>query len=252
MDGTISGNSGSNKNKIFNRNLKWFILIFILISTVATLSFSVSKNTPEEHYINNLKVIHQPDDISCGPTSIAILLDYYNINKTIDDIKLYAITEWFELKDKKIGMTDPKQMEIALNKCGLKSISERGTLDRLKEVISKDKPVIVLLRSGQYTWHYVVVSGYDKNNIIIIDPIDGEIKLDIIKFEQAWKFTHDMDGIDHRVNCPVCNGTGKTKLLQAQCDICFGNGKILDWSLYLAFFIDIPPNLMIYKNENIL
>lgn len=216
------------------------------------ITISSVNNVPDQYCINNLKAIHQPDDISCGPTSIAMLLDYYNIDKTIDEIKSHTITEWLTLNDKKIGMTDPKQMGVALKECGLKSMSERGTLDRLKEVISKNKPIIALLRSGQYTWHYIVVIGYNENNITIIDPIDGKINIDIIKFEQAWKFTHDMDGIDYRVNCPVCNGTGKTKLIQAQCDVCFGAGKMLDWSLYLAFFAEIPPNLMIYKDENIL
>lgn len=123
-----------------------------------------------------------------------MILQTYGKNINIDQIKQTAGTVWFQYQGQEVGMTTPDYLELALNEY-LPSKLQPGTIDLLKYEISNNKPCIVLVRSGQLTWHYFVVIGYDVNSFQIINPSDGELKI-IAKdiFLNCWSWKTDTCG----------------------------------------------------------
>lgn len=149
----------------------------------------------DKHVIIDFPVLQQPDNISCGPTSALMVLKHYKIDVTLDEVKAHSKTKWFEIQGKIYGMTAPDYLKYSLNQFGIKSKLTRGNLKYLKIQLFKNKPTIILLRSGNKFWHYVVAIGYNQKEIIIADPADAKIKF--IKnndFLSAWKFDGDLEG----------------------------------------------------------
>lgn len=171
------------------------ILAIVGISVV-TYNSDVFLNGSEKHIIKKFPLVEQPDQITCGPTSALMLLKYYgNKTLTLDQVKAKSKTHWFNYGDEPIGMTAPDVLASALDKLGLPSTMMKGDVSQLKKFISQDRPPIVLVRSGEYTWHYVVAIGYDKDNIIVADPGWGMRRtLKNEHFHGTWSFATDMTG----------------------------------------------------------
>lgn len=180
----------------FGNQIILAILATIGIS-VATYKSDVFLSSPEAHVIEKFPLIKQPDQITCGPTSALMLLKYYDNDVTLDLVKSKSKTHWFDYGSEPIGMTAPDVLVGALNVLGLPSTMMEGDIPSLKKFISNDRPPIVLIRSGEYTWHYVVVIGYDKDNVIVADPSWGMRRtLKNKDFHGTWSFATDMSGED--------------------------------------------------------
>jgi len=97
-------------------------------------------------------------------------------------------------------MTAPDYIPVILKEYGVSAKLRYGRLGKVKHYVSQDRPVIVLLRSGYQTWHYVVVIGYDAEKIIVADPGYGQIEeMPNDHFFMAWDFSGDMDG--EKIDC---------------------------------------------------
>ncbi len=176
-------------------NWKKLLLFFVVVRILYLITTNF--NHPEEYLISNFPLIQQPDSISCGPTSCAMVLSFYKKDVKVEECKVLAKTTWFRYQGKEIGMTTPEYIRECLNSNKLSYSLATGSISGIKARVSKNKPVIVLLRSGEYTWHYVVVIGYDENNLILADP--GYGKQEIISnenFIRCWSFKGDMTGND--------------------------------------------------------
>ena len=213
---------------------KLWILVAVLI-LVGIRFFWLSTNThPVAYEIQNFPLIAQPDNVTCGPTSTTMVLNYYGVQTNVDAVAKIALTRWHVNKDgTAFGGTSPEFIAVALNKLGVKSKVERDvSLDKLKYYVSQGRPVIVLVRSDTAMWHYIVAIGYDSGNIITADPGGGQrIVLPNKNFMGAWKFTTDLDGNDKSVKCPICKGQGNWCWWLGPlgiCDVCGGTGKIPD------------------------
>lgn len=137
----------------------------------------------------------QPDDITCGPTCGIMLLKYYGIEAKLDDLKARTKTVWFSWGGKDVGMTAPVYLRAGLEAFGVNSVLSYGTLDRLKSLVARGKPCIVLVRSGEYSWHYVVVTGYDGDVVYFANPSDGKMQgMPESEFVAAWNWTGDIYG----------------------------------------------------------
>jgi len=172
-------------------------VISILVVSAATYKTVVdSFNGPKNWEILNFPLVEQPDQITCGPTSALMLLKYYgNDTVTLDEVKLQSGTHWFDYDGEPIGMTAPDVLATALSELGLPSKIMEGTMSSLKRFIHEGRPPIVLVRTGDYSWHYVVAIGYDKDNIILADPGWGTREVLTNEcFHGSWSFTTDMDG----------------------------------------------------------
>lgn len=198
---------------------------------------------PASHEIGFQSYLSQPDGITCGPTSGAMVLRHYAINADIDQVKKLAKTEW--VQGREIGMTSPDCLQIALHQLGLGCELRRGSLSELKHYVAQEKPVIVLLRSGEETWHYVVVIGYDEDYIYTADPASGRReKMRQADFMASWRFRATMRGKATGYICPVCGGDGKVGVLPGSCDLCGGRGR-MDPLRPLLRSLEVYPQMMI-------
>lgn len=216
---------------------KWLFLIVVMLAGMWQLNNAVADHYPPEHEINGVEGIKQPDAVTCGPTSVAMVLKRYGYDVGPMAVAKVAKTHLFKSENIEISGTLPKYVQISLEHFGVPCQVEReSNMHNLRRYVSKDRPVVVLVRSSNLTWHYVVVVGYDKDSIIIYDPWDGKRHVMSNKvFEGSWNFTMDMEGNDTTQPCPICGGDGVLwddfSWLGpfVKCDVCGGNGKRPDW-----------------------
>ena len=215
-----------------------FVLAVVFVLVVVYSISLIKHNYPEEYLIEDFDFQKQPDQITCGPTSAAMVLKYYGHDVSVDSVKDASKTEWFKYDGQSIGMTAPEYIASALRKYGVPAKQKTSTINQLKYFVSQDRPPIVLLRSGFYLWHYVVLIGYTADSFIIADPNDGkQIIISSEDFLGAWRFELDMNGQKMAKNCFMCKGTGKALNLPAPlgtCPMCDGTGK---WDDVLPFLL---------------
>lgn len=172
---------------------KWFILISLIIVILLTTCKKESVNENEqtvikvnEYYglnikdhnrntgvtILNVDSYQQTTDYTCGPSAIISLLHYYN--RTGDEMSIAS-----EMSTSTTNGTNPQQMTTWLNNNGFTaSWHQYGTLDTLRNNLSKQKPTLV--EWSDWGGHWVLVIGYDTRNtdatsddiIIFADPYD--------------------------------------------------------------------------------
>lgn len=229
--------------------LKYILAAVVLAGMIVPWLFE-NYDHPVAHEVNNIEYIEQPDDITCGPTSALMVLKRYGKNVTLDQVKAEAKTQWFTYQGKPIGMTSPDYLARSMTKLGVPSRMRPGTTAKVKHFVSKNRPVIVLVRSSNLTWHYVVVIGYDEHKIVVADPSRGARReMPIQDFESCWAFTTDMDGVPVTNPCGVCAGSGKVFTLDLGpvflCDVCGGSGRQPDYVGSLLRTADVYPNTMI-------
>lgn len=236
-----------------SKKWKWFLIVAVLILAAAQLVRKTPPNIPEEFQVSNFPVFEQLDQISCGPTSCRMLLKYYGEDIKIEDIKKAAKTTWFKHDDVEIGMTTPEYIKVALDKYEVKSEIKQGNITDIKVALIDNRPPIVLLRSGQEIWHYVVVIGFKPNTIIYANPGSGKIETmpeDV--FKKSWAFRSDMSGHSTDTNCPACKGTGKYLNLDgplSSCDVCGGSGKLIDKYYALIRLADVNQYTLIVPKK---
>lgn len=231
---------------------KW---IMPIIATVLLLSYWFTQKNqvysyPEVFEIVFDTLIKQPDLITCGPASTTMVLNCYGVNVKFDEVKDKTKTEWFYYDNKPIGMTSPEFITSTMNFFIVPAKLKRGSLDELKYFVSSNRPVIVLLRTGQTTWHYVVVVGYTKEIMIIANPFSGKIeKMNLQHFVSSWEFTTDMSGISTVIQCGLCKGSGKITDVNAgpfsSCPLCVGTGALPDILVSLLKSAGVYPKTMI-------
>jgi len=116
----------------------------------------------------------QPDLVTCGPTSLKMAFSYYDINKSVENLRILCKTD-------KNG-TSPVDLVNAVNKIDQRFLlaEERfiGQLNQIAKHIKNKNPIIVQLQTtpglgylGSYG-HYIVVTGFNENNhtVKIADP----------------------------------------------------------------------------------
>lgn len=182
--------------KNININILKIIFCIILASLSFYLNFYERIILKESHFISNFSAFKmQKDDISCGPSCASMILDYYGKFHLYDEIRSEMKTEWFTFKGVKYGLTIPHYMSSTLNKHDVLCTARRSNLKVLESFVSKNKPAICLVRSGRYTWHYVVVIGYSANNIYLANPSTGLLECISKKiFYESWSFYGDLSG----------------------------------------------------------
>ncbi len=235
----------------------WFVgyIIFCVLLIVGLQRGPIICTFPEKYY-DSIGVEKQPDGITCGPTSALMVLRAYGKNVTLEQVKRASNTQWFEYHGKPIGMTSPDCLPMALSKYGVPAYLLVGNFDILRHYVSSGKPVIVLLRSGVTYWHYVVVVGYDRKDVIIADPGWGtERRMPINQFLGAWSFKMDMYGNAVVDACSTCGGTGywmdKRYGPFAICEICNGRGEKIDYLSKLLSSAEVQPMTMIIPKSAI-
>ncbi|CAE7860245.1 PYRB [Symbiodinium microadriaticum] len=205
---------------------------------------------PESHQIEFKTLLEQPDGITCGPTSATMVLKRYGKDVKLSDVKSKTKTEWFKYGRQPIGMTSPDMIPVAMKNLGVPAKMRRGTIKELKYFVSTNRPVIVLVRSGKTTWHYIVVVGYTKKDFTVADPGDGKIsKMKLEHLKGSWEFTTDMSGNSTIPRCGFCKGSGEVADMNAgpltKCPMCEGKGVSPDIMSSLLKVAEVHPKTMI-------
>lgn len=183
--------------KLIIPNRKDWTILFIFIICAFILYFGGWEDRihPNEYIIAFNSPLKQPDHITCGPTSAAMILNHYGKISNIDEIKKFSKTVWLKYNSQDIGMTSPDYLPIAMFQCGLPSVLKYGNLHVLKHYVSQNKPCIVLVRSGEALWHYIVVYGFNQEKMMIADPGGGILyEMNEETFIGCWSWSTDMRG----------------------------------------------------------
>ena len=183
--------------KLIIPNRKDWTMIFVFLLGVFIIYFSGVQDRihPDEYIISFNSSLKQPDHITCGPTSATMILNHYGKRVNIDEVKKFSKTVWLTYNMQDIGMTSPDYLSIAMSKYGIPSTLRYGNLDVLKHCVSQNKPCIVLVRSGETLWHYIVVYGFSKDKIMIADPGGGVLyEMNQDTFRGCWSWATDMQG----------------------------------------------------------
>jgi len=126
----------------------------------------------------------------CGPASLKIVLNYYGVDKSEEDIaKLCKVK-------KELGVDD-KSIKIAAEKLGFKAtIKNNSSFKDIEKWLKKDVPMIVnWFTRGRTDYgdssvadgHYSVVMGLDDKHIYLQDPELGSIrKIERDNFMRVW------------------------------------------------------------------
>lgn len=133
----------------------------------------------------------------CGPTSIAMILNYYGENLTTNQV--------FEKTGAGQGLISWPQLQKAITALGYKSTLERGgSLNRLKQLIDSNTPVIILVHYGSLNstqdksfkgGHFFTVVGYNADGFFVNDSnFKGTLRKDgdhhnylNAELDKAWK-----------------------------------------------------------------
>lgn len=172
------------------------VFIFLILSIILLCFAGQEERThPDEHAIEFHSILEQPDNITCGPTSATMILCHYGKQITPNEVKSHSKTVWYTYNGQDIGMTGPDYLAIAMNNFGIPSSVRFGDIDVLKHYISQDRPCIVLIRSSEHLWHYIVVYGFTKDEFMIANPSGGRSYLmNQETFQGCWSWNSDSDG----------------------------------------------------------
>lgn len=236
--------------------MKRTIVCVYAILTIAMFvwwKWPVHRVYPDFFELNTVHYLEQPDDITCGPTSLVMLLELYGQHHSINEVKQQTKTTWISYAHKNIGMTSPEYIAIAAKQFKVSSHMSHGSLDDLKYFVSQKRPPIVLLRSGKSTWHYVLVIGYTKNIIVVADPGRGAKRvMNVQDFLGAWNFSTNMGGGSIVSKCSICRGSGRIGSINLGplniCDNCAGSGESPDYVLFAVRAAEISSRTMIVPN----
>lgn len=126
----------------------------------------------------------------CGPASLKIVMDYYGVEKSEEELALICN------KDPDLGVDD-KAIKNAAEKLGFKvEIQNYSSFKDIANWLDKKVPVIVnWFTRGRYDYpeddvadgHYSVVIGLDSEFIYLQDPEVGRVrKLNREDFYRVW------------------------------------------------------------------
>ncbi len=231
--------------------VRWHQYLFLINIILATVLMLLPRDShPDSYRIENFPTVSQPDEITCGPTSLLMCLRHFGVNVELDEVKAKTKTEWFTHNRQHIGMTSPDYISKTFRQYGIPATVRRSNIDNLKHEVSRGRPVIVLVRSSKTTWHYVVVIGFSTTFVTVADPAGGRIwDMETKAFSDSWAFLGDMRGRPAADQCSICNGTGHWMSANlgplSICEVCSGTGKKIDVVGILLSTADVYPNTMI-------
>ncbi len=125
----------------------------------------------------------------CGAASIAMVMQYWQHQQgRVPDADAAAIQHTlYSSKGHGIFASD---LESYFRQHGFRVFALRGEWNDLKDHLEKGRPLIVALKPGRGELHYVVVTGIDwrQNVVMTNDPAERKLlRRDRASFEKEWK-----------------------------------------------------------------
>ena len=134
-----------------------------------------------------IKPIKQKDSNACGPTSIKMVTDYFNMK--ISQKEINNLSKYKELD----GMSN-NDLVNTLKKLNLNVKHKNNvTWEELQSLNTTENVLIVSWMLKGYIGHFSVVEKVTKDAIFLADPVEGKIiKLNKILFMRLWLDYDDM------------------------------------------------------------
>lgn len=159
------------------------LVIFAITGFVLAGAVHSSPSIPQKSFIEGVPYTPQLPNY-CGPASLSSLLAHWGVSVSQKDIG-QGICDGSELG------TSAGDLLLFCRDKGLSAYSFNGTIDELKEDISKGYPVLVLqyFSKSVKLGHYRVAVGYDDSERVIILRDSNKpdlIRLPYSEFEYLW------------------------------------------------------------------
>lgn len=177
-----------------------------LVEIAPPLDWSTSPPPDAWNKTLNVPYYDQPDAYTCGPTSLKMLMEYYNTTKTIQEISNYMASIGDSPYYDGVG---PNTIISAAKYYDFGTTVTQYGWDNLKSAIAADHPVIANIQisannypryyesnnpayTGYNGGHYVVVVGLEANTdgsvkcVVVNDPSRGNVKYTTSSFETSW------------------------------------------------------------------
>lgn len=125
----------------------------------------------------------------CGAASIAMVMQYWAQQQGRDPQSVDATEIQNTLYSKEGHGIYASDVESYFKDHGFHTFTFKGEPADLKDHLQKGRPLMVALKPGKAPLHYVVVTGLDLDNHIVMvnDPAQRKLlKLDQASFEQEW------------------------------------------------------------------
>ena len=169
-------------------SMTWALLIastLMFLSNELVRTGIVRANELSVFYVYEVPYVRQNDTYWCGPASLTMVLNYWGVNVTQEEVAV-------EIYDPATNLTHISEMRSYPQEHGFKTEELNGSINHLKKWISKGSPLIVLQKfSLQNAYgHYRVIVGYDdeKELVITFDPILGSnYNITYTEFTELWK-----------------------------------------------------------------
>jgi uncharacterized protein YvpB len=177
--------------RIFSTVVISLIILTIFPSTSTPIIIQKSPNLPSRYIIDKVPQIYQGVG-ECGPTALAMVLNYYGIKKKKDELK--DDLRW----DPKWGVSYQKMLHFPFKKYGFKvDFVKEGSIEKVMEHITQDRPVIVRqyenydakFKGNEAHWRVVIGYDHEKQRIYMRDPADpkrGSPSLNYKEFLDLW------------------------------------------------------------------
>ncbi len=117
----------------------------------------------------------------CGPFSVKSVLNYYEVEKGVDEIaKLIHATHDYGC--------DPIDIVEGVKRMGFEAFYKKNSsIEEIKKYVEAEIPVIVEWFSPENNGHYTPVVGFENDEILLADSLLGEIRrLNIKEFMFRW------------------------------------------------------------------
>ncbi len=183
------------------------IAVLTMVSSVdpVTAAGGVLKNQAPKEPANLIRVpmTRQATDYTCGVAALQSVFMFFG------DEVLESVLSKNLKADPKEGTAYQQIVRVAKSKGYAVEVFKNMTLDNLKGLIDKGKPVICLIQAWperkvnyETDWedgHYVVAIGYDKDNIFFMDPstLGNYTFIPIKEFLTRWHDTDSKVKLEH-------------------------------------------------------
>jgi len=132
---------------------------------------------------NDINIIKQSADYSCGSAALATLLNYYLGEDLTESQVIHGMLEYGDRglieKRRAFSLLDMKRFVAKLGYHGA------GYTAEIDDLRSLERPCIVPIEIYQYN-HFVVYKGIYDGHIFFADPFMGNISFALSKFEKIW------------------------------------------------------------------
>lgn len=147
-----------------------------------------AESFPDSYFVSNFSYVDYQENNECSAYAAAYVLRCFGEN--VSGKQLYPSMR------RSFGMMTARSVVAVIESQGYSATAYHGSVDTLKQRLTKGYPIICFIKNGKDT-HYVAVVGYDTEYVYLADSIKENAnvsnsdlynrKVKIKDFEKLWK-----------------------------------------------------------------